>query len=55
LFEYLICDPILQEFSIKVDKKDEGVINNCLDNWKFKFDNIMLNTTQDDVYDMTAA
>lgn len=43
------------EFEVKVDKKDEGVVNNQLDSWKFKFNNIMLNTTQDDVFDLTSA
>jgi kinesin family protein 6/9 len=37
------------------DKKDEGAVNNQLDNWKFKFDNILHNATQDDVYDLSAA
>jgi len=32
-----------------------GVVNNQLDNWKFKFDKILHNSTQDDVYDLSAA
>lgn len=32
-----------------------GVVNNQLDNWKFKFDKILHNATQDDVYDLSAA
>ena len=40
-----------------IDKKEEGgtVVNNQLDNWKFKFDTILHNATQDDVYDISAA
>ena len=30
-------------------------MNNKLDNWKFKFDHILQNATQDDVYDLTSA
>ena len=45
----------MQEFDVKVDKKDEGAVNNQLDNWKFAFNHIMLNTTQDDVFDLTSA
>ena len=40
---------------MRIDKKDEGTVNNQLDNWKFKFNNIMYNTTQDDVFDLTSA
>ena len=29
-------------------------MNNGLDNWKFKFPNILHNATQDDVYDLSA-
>ena len=32
-----------------------GHINNQLDNWKFKFDRILHNATQDDVFDLSAA
>ena len=45
----------LQEFEVKIDKADEGVVNNKLDNWKFKFEKILQNSTQDDVYDLTSA
>lgn len=48
----LIC---LKEFDIKIDKKDEGAVNNQLDNWKFNFDRILQNSTQDDVYDVTSS
>ena len=39
---------------MRIDKRDEGAVNNQNDNWNFKFDKIMLNTTQDDVYDLTS-
>jgi hypothetical protein len=29
------------EIEIKIDKKDEGAVNNQLDTWKFKFDTVM--------------
>ena len=32
-----------------------GAVNNQLDNWKFKFNTILHNATQDDVYDQTAS
>lgn len=37
------------------DKGDFGAVNNQLDNWKFKFNTILHNATQDDVYDQTAS
>jgi kinesin family protein 6/9 len=43
------------DFDVRIDKEDEGHVNNKLDNWKFKFDHILQNATQDDVYDLTAA
>ena len=47
----------MKECSVHIDKKAEGgsVVNNQLDNWKFKFDTILHNATQDDVYDISAA
>jgi kinesin family member 6/9 len=37
------------------EKGDHGSVNNQLDNWKFNFNNILHNATQDDVYDLSAA
>jgi kinesin family protein 6/9 len=37
-----------------INKKEQGVVNNGLDNWKFKFPQILHNATQDDVYDLAA-
>ena len=37
------------------EKGDHGSVNNQLDNWKFSFNNILHNATQDDVYDVSAA
>ena len=39
-----------------VDKNDErwGAVNNQLDNWKFKFNKILHNATQDECYDNSA-
>ena len=45
----------MKDFDVRIDKEDEGHVNNKLDNWKFKFDHILQNATQDDVYDLTAA
>ena len=42
-------------FEVQIDKKDQGFVNNGLDNWKFKFQHIMHNATQDDVYDTSSA
>ena len=42
-------------FDVQIDKKDEGAVNNRLDNWKFKFQHILHNATQDDVYDLSSA
>ena len=50
----MLTEKDLERLNSKIDKKDEGAVNNQLDNWKFKFDKIMQNSTQDDVYDVTS-
>ena len=45
----------MQEVLVHKEKADHGSVNNQQDNWKFKFDTILHNATQDDVYDVSAA
>lgn len=37
--------------AVTLDKKDEGAVNNQTDSWKFKFDRLLSNATQDEVYE----
>ncbi|CDW82929.1 kinesin motor domain-containing protein [Stylonychia lemnae] len=47
-------DPLTGTIALNIDKKDEGTVNNQLDSWKFKFDKILQNSSQDEVYEAAA-
>jgi hypothetical protein len=36
-------DPLTGTIALTIDKKDEGVVNNQTDSWKFKFDKLLNN------------
>lgn len=45
----------LQHVTVHIPKNESGgFINNATENWKFKFDKIMHNSSQEDVFDYCA-
>jgi kinesin family protein 6/9 len=45
----------LQHVTVHIPKNESGgFINNVTENWKFKFDKIMHNSSQEDVFDYCA-
>lgn len=38
-----------------MDKKDEGIINNQADLWKFQFEKLLHNASQDETYEAVAS
>jgi kinesin family member 6/9 len=45
-------DPLTGTIAVSIDKReDAGVVNNQTDSWKFKFEKILNNASQDEVYE----
>lgn len=45
-------DPLTGTITVNYDKREDfGVVNNQTDSWKFKFEKILNNASQDEVYE----
>ena len=52
----LEIDPKNGSITMKFDKNEKaGIINNQTDAWKFQFENILHNASQDEVYEASAS
>jgi len=52
----LQIDPAKGTITIKMDKREEdGIVNNQTDSWKFQFEKILHNASQDETYESCAA
>jgi kinesin family protein 6/9 len=48
-------DPATGTIGVSLEKREEGgVVNNQTDSWKFKFDRLLNNATQDEVYEASS-